>query len=102
MPRAPVVCLIKQLGIDNSLGNPTYIPTLSKEETLYNHRSVLCSFAISTKDEELDLPSLYWITLLHKCPSNSVILLGAKCPTKPLSKLLTGILSAVKTGLQSY
>ena len=34
--------------------------------------------------------------------SNSVILLGAKCPTKPLSKLLTGILSAVKTWLQSY
>ena len=28
---------------------------------LDNHMSVLCSFWISTKDEELDLPSLYWI-----------------------------------------
>jgi hypothetical protein len=46
-------CLIKELGIDNSLGNHT------KEEILDNHRSVLCSFGISTKDEELDLPSLY-------------------------------------------
>ena len=27
---------------------------------------------------------------------------SAKCPTKPLSKLLTCILSTVKTGLQSY
>jgi hypothetical protein len=27
---------------------------------------------------------------------------SAKCPTKPLSNLLTCILSAVKTGLQSY
>jgi len=55
-------CLINELGIDNSLGNPTYtLTTLTKEEILDNHRSVLCSFGISTKDEELDLPSLYWI-----------------------------------------
>ena len=53
-------CLIKELGIPNSLGNTTwYTPTtLTKEEILDNHRSVLCSFGISTKDEELDLPSL--------------------------------------------
>jgi hypothetical protein len=38
-------CLIKELGIHNSLGNPTYTPTtLTKEEILDNHRSVLCSF----------------------------------------------------------
>ena len=29
-------CLIKELGIDNSLGNPTYTPTtLTKEERVY-------------------------------------------------------------------
>jgi hypothetical protein len=44
-----IYCLIKELGIDNSLGNPTYTPTtLTKEEILDNHRSVLCSFGIST------------------------------------------------------
>ena len=49
-------CLIKELGIDNSLGNPTYTPTtLTKEEILDNHRSVLWPFGI---DDELDLPSL--------------------------------------------
>jgi hypothetical protein len=97
-------CLIKELGIDNSLGNPTYAPTtLTKEEILDNHRSVLCSFGISTKDEELDLPSLYWIPKLHKCPFKQRYIAGsAKCSTKPLSKLLTCILSAVNTGLQSY
>ena len=64
-----VDCLIKKLGIDNSLGNPTYTPTtLTKEEILDNHRSVLCSFGISIKDEELDLLSLYWIPkFLWKC-----------------------------------
>jgi hypothetical protein len=64
-----VDCLIKKLGIDNSLGNPTYTPTtLTKEEILDNHRSVLCSFGISIKDEELDLLSFYWIPkFLWKC-----------------------------------
>ena len=43
-------CLIKELGIDNSLDNPTYTPiTLTNEEILDNHRSVLCSFGISTR-----------------------------------------------------
>jgi hypothetical protein len=96
--------LMKEVGIENLLGNPTYTPTtLTKEEILDNHRSVLCSFGISTKDEELDLPSLYWIPKLHKCPFKQRNFSGsAKCSTKPLSKLLTSILSAVKTGLQSY
>ena len=47
-------CLIKELGIDNSLDNHTdnvYPTTSTKEEILDNHRSVLCSFGISTKDE---------------------------------------------------
>jgi hypothetical protein len=61
------------------------------------------SFGISTKDEELDLPSLYWIPKLHKCSFKQRYIAGyAKCSTKPLSKLLTCILSAVKTDLQIY
>jgi hypothetical protein len=96
--------LIKEVGIENLLGNPTYTPTTrTKEEILDNHRSVICSFGISTKDEELDLPSLYWIPKLHKCPFKQRSFPGsAKCSTKPLSKLLKCIISAVKTGLQSY
>ena len=83
--------MIKELGIDNSLDNPTYTPTtLTKEEILDNHGSVLCSFEISTKDEELDLPSLYWIPKLHRCPFKQRYIAGfAKCTTKPLFKLLT-------------
>ena len=53
------------------------------------------------QDEELDLLSLSWIPNLHKCPF-SYIAGSAKCSMKPLSKLLIYILSAVKTGLQSY
>jgi hypothetical protein len=47
-------------------------------------------------DEELYLPSLYWIPKLHKCPfKQRYIAESAKCSTKTLSKLLICILSAV-------
>jgi hypothetical protein len=96
--------LIKGLCIDNSLRNPTYTPTtLTEGEILDNHCSVLCSFGFSTQDKELDLLSLYWVPKLHKCPFKQRYIAGsAKCSTKPLSKLLACILSAVKTGFQSY
>ena len=62
-------CLIRELGINYSLWNLKHTPTtITKEEILDNHRSVICSFGISIKDEELDLPSLYWIPKLHKGP----------------------------------
>lgn len=35
--------------------------SLSKEEILRNHESVLLSFGISTADEDLDFPKMYWI-----------------------------------------
>jgi hypothetical protein len=70
--------LNKELGIDNPLGNPTYTPSIiTKEEILDNHRSVLCFLGISTKDEGIDLPSLYWIPKLHKCPDKQVIFAGS-------------------------
>jgi hypothetical protein len=95
---------MKELGIANLVGNPTYTrTTLAKEEILDNHRSVLYSFGISTKDEELHRASLYWIPKLHKCPFKQSYLDGStKCSTKPLSKLLSCILSVVNTVLQSY
>ena len=81
-------CLIKELGIDNLLGNPIYTPTIiTKEEIVSNHMSVLYSSGISTKDEELDLPSLYWIPKLHRYPYKQRYIAGsAKCFTKYISK----------------
>ena len=97
-------CLIKELGFDTLVGNPTYTPTtLTKEEILDKNRSVLYYFGISTVDEELDLPALYWILKLHRCPFKQRYIAGStRCSTKSLSKLLICILSAVKAGLQSY
>ena len=76
---------------------------LPKREILDNHKSVLSSFGIDVSGSELDLPSLYWIPKLHKTPYKERYIAGSsKCSTKPLSKLLTSLLSAVKTGLQKY
>ena len=56
---------MKELGIDNSLGNPTYTPmTLTEEEILDNHRSVLCYSWMKNRI----FPSYYWIPKVHKCP----------------------------------
>ena len=57
--------------------------TLAKVEILDNRGFVLCFFGMSTKDEELDLPSLYWIPKLHKCHNKQRYIAGsAKCSTK--------------------
>ena len=94
-------CLIKEIGIGNWLGNPTYTRRHLRKRKSWTIIGLV--HEISTKDVELDLLSLYWIPKLHKCPFKQRYISGsAKCSTKPLSKLLTCILSAVKTGFQSY
>ena len=49
------------------------------------------SLWISTKDEEQDPPSLYWISYMHiGVPfKQCYIAMPVKCSTKPLSELLT-------------
>ena len=96
-------CLIKELGINSTHSNPTYTRTsLSKEEILDNHLSVLTSFGIKCLKEDLDLPILYWIPKLCKNPYKQRYIAGsATCSTKPLSIVLTKILTAVKDGLRN-
>jgi hypothetical protein len=86
------------------LDNPTYTSiTRLKKETLVNYRCVLCFVRNSTKDEELDLLSLYWIPNLHKWPYKQSYILGSdKYFTKLLSKLLTYILSVIELPLPNF
>ena len=85
-------------------GNPTYnLTAMFKDEILQNHRSVMLTFEISLPEEDIDLPKLYWIPKLHKNPFKQRYIAGsAKCSTKPLSLILTRILTTVKEGLQKY
>ena len=95
---------MKELGVDDSFGNPTYtVTTLSKDEIISNHISVLSSFGLHVDENDSELPTIYWIPKLHKTPYKQRYIAGScKCSTKPLSKLLTTILTTVKDGLQTY
>ena len=97
-------CLKKELDLDVSITNSTYQRTnFLKDEILANHRSVLSSFNIDTVGKDPDLPLLYWIPKLHKDPyKQRFIACSSSCSTKPLSKLLTSILTTIKEGLQKY
>ena len=67
------------------------------------HKSVLTSFGIQTNNEELDLPNIYWIPKMHKNPYKHRFIAGlSKCPTTPLSILLTKLITHIKQGLQKY
>ena len=97
-------CLLSDVEVENSSSNKTYTATtLSYEEIVENHKSVLSSFGLSTKDDDCDLPSMYWISKLHKNPYKQRHISGsAKCTTTPLSSLLISILTAAKKGLQFH
>ena len=70
---------------------------------LDNHKSVLTSFGIQSNSEELDLPYIYWIPKMHKNLYKHRFIAGSsKCSTKPLSILLTKLLTHIKQGLQKY
>jgi hypothetical protein len=67
-----------------------------------NHGPVLCSFGIEPKMSSWIFPSLVWIPKVQKYPSKQRYIAGfAKCSMNPLFKLLSSVISAVKTGLQS-
>ena len=99
-----VSILSEELGLNSLPGNPTYnLMDLSASEVLDNHKSVLTSFGIETRDDELDLPYTYWIPKMHKNPYKHRFIAGSsKCSTKPLSILLTKLLTHIKQGLQKY
>ena len=97
-----VSILTEELGLNALPGNPTYnINDFSASEVLDNHQLVVTSFGIETSDNELDLPYMYWIPKKHKQPYKYRFIAGSsKCSTKPLSILLTKLLTHINQDLQ--
>ena len=97
--------LIEELGLHSLPGNLTYNLTdfFSASEVLDNHKSVFASFGIQANIGKLNLPYIYWIPKMHKNPYKHRFIAGSsKCSTKPLSILLTKLLTHIKQGLQNY
>ena len=97
-------CLMEELGMSTMTGNPTYnLTAMSKDEILQNYHSKMLTFGISLPEEDTDFHKLYWIPKFQENPyKQRYIAVSAKCSTKPLSQILTRILTAVKDGLQKY
>jgi hypothetical protein len=93
--------LIKELRIDNSLGNPTY-PDLRKRKSW----TIIGLFYVPFKFHPNMKNWIYhhstWFLNYTSFLSNCYIAGSAKCSTKPLFKLLTCILWGVNPGFQSY
>jgi hypothetical protein len=66
---------------------PTYTAsTLSKDEIIDNHMSVVSSFDLSMKNKDCNLPLLYWIPKLHTCPYKQRNITGVqKYSIKPVT-----------------
>jgi hypothetical protein len=64
-----IVFVCKNYYYDSTSKNPTYTRTsLTKDEILQNHLSVLNTFDIPKNQDQFDVPYLYWIPKLHKNP----------------------------------
>ena len=72
--------LLSEVDVEsNSSDKTNTATTLSKEEM------VLTSIGLSTKDDDCDLPSMYWVPKLHKNSYKQRYIAGsAKYTTKPL------------------
>ena len=69
-----------------------------------NHCShTATKFAVSIKDDQNKLPTIYWLPKLHKRPYKArFIANSSSCTTTELSKLLTSCLTAIKSHQSKY
>ena len=87
--------LIQELG-----STKTYERMSTDERSIVNTHSIdiTTKFAVSIKEKQDRLPSLFWLPKLHKRPYKArFITNSSSCTTTVLSKLLTLCLAAVKT-----
>ena len=77
----------------------TYERISTDEKSIVNTHSIdiTAKFALSIKEKQDRLPTLYWLPKLHKRPYKvRFIATSSSCTTTVLSKLLTSCLTAVK------
>ena len=77
----------------------TYEQISTNERSIVNTHSIdiTAKFAVSIKEKQDRLPTLYWLPKLHKRPYKArFIANSSSCTTTVLSKLLTPCLTAVK------
>ena len=95
--------LIEEHWLYSLPGNATYnLTDFSASEVLDDRKSVLTSFGMQANSEELDLSYIYWIPKMHKNPYKHRFIAGSSECSKPLSILLTKLLTHITQGPQNY
>ena len=97
-----VIC--KELSLwPGTTSSDTYIPeTMDPKEISRNHISYMKSLGIKEDNLSDKFLSFYWTSKLHKTPYKHCFIASSfDCTTKPLSLLLTRILSVIKGKLSN-
>ena len=102
-----VVCKKYYLDVLNELSaTNTYVHENKECEQLCSEHNIVWYMAnnrIEVKHEHEDLPSFYWLPILHKKPyGKRFIAASNRCTTKPLSKLLTACLARITCHFKEY
>ena len=98
------VIVVRRLYYINTLiqefgSTKTYERIFTDERSVVNTHSVdiTAKFAVSVKEKQDGLPTLYWLPKLHKRPYKAhFIANSSSCTTTVLSKLLTSCLTSAK------
>ena len=91
--------IISNTPIQELASTKTYERISNEERSIVNTHSIdiTAKFAVSIKEKQDRLPTLYWLPKLHKRPYKArFIANSSSCMTTVLSKLLTSCLTAVK------
>ena len=102
-----VVCQLHYINIlkQELNGTKAYKETSTDEKTVVNSLSpdLPYKFAVNVKERQDNLPTVYWVPMLHKRPYKARFIANtSSCSTTELSKLLTSCLTAVKSIVIRY
>ena len=86
-------------------GTKAYEQTSEKEESVINNHIFhnATKFAVSVNEDQVRLPTFYWLPKLHKKPYKARFIANSRsCTTTELSKLLTSCLTTIKNHVIKY
>ena len=77
--------------------------TSNEKQIISDHITQVSKFKVRIEENQIKLPTMYWIPKLHKQPYKSrFIANSSSCTTTNISKLLTSCLTAIKTHVHRY
>ena len=99
-----VVCLLHYINTLKQELNGTKAyeeSSIDERSVVYSHSNEIPNkFAVYAKERQDRLPTMYWLTKLHKRPYKATN--SSSCTTTEISKLLTSCLTAIKAKVIKY